>query len=457
MDASTFYRLRDDRTDECLEGAAYGARAVAISIDDEAASTYPGQLAFVLAVNLVARWCRRLNVSAPPVAVAPQLTIVREMPPTDLAGLALDIARAADPFGDFTDSQEADRDPIRLHIGAGPASPGAYRIQGVGWLALTGEAVHSAAARPNDRPLGAALAACIGAAWAFRVAIGEPPPSDSLRLSLWNLQGGEAALDHGKSDSSNLGNVLLVGCGAVGSSIAYLLPLMGITGRLTLVDGDRVDATNLNRSPLFFFADVDRSKADTVASYLRRSGVVATSLEMWFDEAVSTGLAFRGRPDIVIPAANDRGVRHAIQHHVPPLQVYGTTSRDWQAFLGRHIPLHDDCLACRFPIDGPATPPLVCATASLPTSRPEVPTRDAALPFLSTAAAVLAVAELAKATEDSFPVNANFACLDFKGPLTDFLAVQTHPSPGCICQSQRQVAERLNSGTRFARRFKPTG
>ncbi len=75
-------------------------------------------------------------------------------------------------------------------------------------------------------------------------------------------------------------------------------------------------------------------------------------------------------------------------------------------------------------------PPLACATIRLPASRPDTERADAALPFLSTGAAVLATAELVKATMNSFPLNPNFACLDFHGPMFDLLLVQRKSLPG---------------------------
>ena len=64
----------------------------------------------------------------------------------------------------------------------------------------------------------------------------------------------------------------------------------------------------------------------------------------------------------------------------------------------------------------------------------------------------MAVSELVKATLFGYPRNANFACLDFRGPLNDFMTIQCNASAECICRTQQGVWQRLNGGTRFASR-----
>ena len=62
--------------------------------------------------------------------------------------------------------------------------------------------------------------------------------------------------------------VLLVGAGGLGSPAALYLAAAGV-GTLGLVDGDRVDATNLQRQILHGSADVGRPKVQSAADRLR--------------------------------------------------------------------------------------------------------------------------------------------------------------------------------------------
>ena len=63
-------------------------------------------------------------------------------------------------------------------------------------------------------------------------------------------------------------SVLVVGMGGIGSPIADLFARAGV-GRLGLVDGDRVDVTNLHRQILFGMNDLGKNKADAAAEALR--------------------------------------------------------------------------------------------------------------------------------------------------------------------------------------------
>ncbi|HJL00005.1 MAG TPA: ThiF family adenylyltransferase [Polyangiaceae bacterium LLY-WYZ-15_(1-7)] len=63
-------------------------------------------------------------------------------------------------------------------------------------------------------------------------------------------------------------HVLLVGAGGLGSPAARVLALAGV-GRLTVVDDDVVDDTNLHRQILYRDEDVGRPKAPAAAARLR--------------------------------------------------------------------------------------------------------------------------------------------------------------------------------------------
>jgi len=64
-------------------------------------------------------------------------------------------------------------------------------------------------------------------------------------------------------------HVALVGCGGIGSPALQYLAAAGV-GRLTLIDGDRIDASNLQRQTIFAAADIGRAKAEAAADWVRR-------------------------------------------------------------------------------------------------------------------------------------------------------------------------------------------
>jgi molybdopterin/thiamine biosynthesis adenylyltransferase len=64
-------------------------------------------------------------------------------------------------------------------------------------------------------------------------------------------------------------HVALVGCGGIGSPALQYLAAAGI-GRLTLIDSDLVEESNLQRQTIFTPADIGRAKAEVAAEWVRR-------------------------------------------------------------------------------------------------------------------------------------------------------------------------------------------
>lgn len=72
-------------------------------------------------------------------------------------------------------------------------------------------------------------------------------------------------------------HVVLVGCGGIGSPALQYLAAAGI-GRLTLIDDDVVEASNLQRQTIFTTDDIGKSKADAAKAWVERfDGVLVAS------------------------------------------------------------------------------------------------------------------------------------------------------------------------------------
>lgn len=61
--------------------------------------------------------------------------------------------------------------------------------------------------------------------------------------------------------------VVVMGMGALGNAAAQALALAGV-GRMILCDRDRIERTNLSRTPLFRDADIGRAKVNAATDAL---------------------------------------------------------------------------------------------------------------------------------------------------------------------------------------------
>lgn len=96
---------------------------------------------------------------------------------------------------------------------------------------------------------------------------------------------------------------LVVGAGGLGVPVLQYLTGAGV-GHITIVDGDRVDETNLHRQPLYTMGQIGKSKAEAAAEALHRlnPGVRVTARTEWLDPANAAELA--AAADIVLDCAD---------------------------------------------------------------------------------------------------------------------------------------------------------
>lgn len=434
--ADAFYDLRDDRTNRCPGTDGYQNQHVAVACHPRVLDTARGLLMLQVSAALLARWCRRTSIVAS--AAAPVESVVTRM-------------EDADPFGSFkrVDSVPDDADLV-LDLGGSAGIRGAVRAQGWGWLAAVGPgAPLTADTTPEPCLLGAAAAACLGVAEVFRRAVGLEPLLDTRCIDMFGLAVTGLPQRVAAPPSRDLGPVLLVGAGAVGSAVAYITAACGFTGRFTVIDLDEVKVENFNRSPLFGRATYGRRKASVVAEALRASGSWADAFDRSWDEFVTTHSLTDYRGGVWVPVADEQNVRWSIQHNYPPLAVHASTSPNWTVSFGRHLPGLDDCLLCRFPVAASDESSLGCSTANVHVQG--VPATSAALPFVALLAGVLVVAELARLTvRPSASSQPNWAQLDLYPPGFALQTAAREPLASCECGSQVAVSRRINGGTRFA-------
>ena len=96
-------------------------------------------------------------------------------------------------------------------------------------------------------------------------------------------------------------NVLVIGLGGVGAICAEMIVRAGV-GKITIVDNDRVDASNINRQIQALHSTVDMSKAKVLSARLLdiNPNLQLTAHEMYIKEEITTNLLESAPWDYVV-------------------------------------------------------------------------------------------------------------------------------------------------------------
>lgn len=357
--------------------------AAGVTTGIQTAGTPVGQAAVLTAVNMLSRAHPQLMLSVPD---APLLV------PTPTGGVTLvdachRLAAGGNPEIEIILTDGFPSETLSLGIGVDSPTASIY-AGGLRWTARTGSTRQPIASAPSSL-LGLGLAVGFGCGWIFRSSLGLPAVRERS-VSLWTLASNARATGPAGCGPLDVGSVWIVGAGAVGSAVAWWLHQIGVTGEWTIIDGDLADDTNLNRSLGLFAADAGLLGSPAIAKAEAAATLIpgAHPHVGWWDEWVQSDSS---APDVLIPTANDRGVRPAIAAYGHPAVLHATTSRAWTAELHRHVPVNDGCIACRLPGDEPM---FGCATGRVDGACGADPGRDAALPFLSGSAGLMLVSGL---------------------------------------------------------------
>ena len=149
-------------------------------------------------------------------------------------------------------------------------------------------------------------------------------------------------------------HALVIGVGGLGSPAAYYLASAGV-GKITLVDNDIVDLTNLQRQILHATSRIGHPKAESAKQTLEDINpdleLIALT-ERVGDDRLS---ALVRDANVVLDCSDNFATRHAVnracvRHHVP--LVSGATIR-FDGQISIFDPRHSDspCYSCLFPQD----------------------------------------------------------------------------------------------------------
>jgi molybdopterin-synthase adenylyltransferase len=149
-------------------------------------------------------------------------------------------------------------------------------------------------------------------------------------------------------------HALIVGAGGLGSPVALYLGSAGV-GRITLVDHDRVDLTNLQRQIAHSLARVGQPKAESAAQAVHaiNPDVQITALTQRADAPLLDALVAQAQ--VVLDCSDNFATRHAINaacvHHRVPLVAGAAIRFDGQISVYDVRDAACPCYACVFPPD----------------------------------------------------------------------------------------------------------
>jgi hypothetical protein len=446
-----WYQKRDDRTKRVNGANGFEGFKLGVIVNPQIESSYTIQVMTVITLNLLARWCRHIVIQMPDAPSSfPGLTCsnLKEQLKQDLSDI--------DPYGKFefagVNSKECSK---TLLIGLDKkiaALNGGIWIDSSGWHAGIGCAIPEKVIDRDTRlnPIGPAFASCIGVAELFRQAAGLPASSyGSTWYSLYDYSMSNDPAICSNPDyvgGFDFGRIQQIGCGAVGSSLDLLLSFTGWRGTIDLIDFDNVEFTNCNRSLTFSAYDAvnGRKKVDACADVLK-GNLKPVKFDGTYADFVNAGKFGDSPPDLILCLANEQNVWSTIQNNFPPLTLHATTTPNWAVNFGRHIPKKEWCILCRFADSVVHNFTPVCAEGIIKQETEKEEAVFGVLPFLSTTAAVLILAEMAKLSSPNYPINGDLIEFSTKLPNAEFQQLQRSPDETCECRNQPVLEHQTKS------------
>lgn len=150
------------------------------------------------------------------------------------------------------------------------------------------------------------------------------------------------------------GHALIIGAGGLGSPAALYLGSAGV-GRITVVDHDAVDETNLQRQIAHNLARVGRPKAESVREAIAaiNPDPVVEAITQRADDALLDRLV--AEADVVLDCTDNFATRHAVNRvcvrHARPLVSGAAIRMDGQLSVYDTRQPNAPCYACVFPED----------------------------------------------------------------------------------------------------------
>jgi len=225
-------------------------------------------------------------------------------------------------------------------------------INSNGWLARV-----SSGTKPLGRdcsqsnPIGAMVAACLGVTEVFKRLIrlkeSRGRLANGLTFSVFSFS--EHDPSAGPQIPAELSlDLLLVGAGAIGNGVIYLLSRLPTSGKAAIIDGQTFGPENFGTCIMMGSSEIGVSKARFAAQALNHPGFTATGFEGEFSQVYSQ-MNGQASPSVVLTALDNIDARHEVQSELWPDLIIDGAIGDFACQVSRH-PWGQDvaCLKCLF-------------------------------------------------------------------------------------------------------------
>ncbi|MBB3177424.1 HesA/MoeB/ThiF family protein [Variovorax sp. Sphag1AA] len=149
-------------------------------------------------------------------------------------------------------------------------------------------------------------------------------------------------------------HALVIGAGGLGSPVALYLAAAGV-GRITLVDHDELDLTNLQRQIAHTTSRVGMAKVESAAEAMRaiNPDITIEAVKQRADDELLSRLV--AEADVVVDCSDNFQTRHAVNRacvaHAKPLVAGAAIRFDGQLSVYDTRDATSPCYACIFPPD----------------------------------------------------------------------------------------------------------
>ncbi|MFC1589729.1 E2 ligase fold family C protein [Pseudomonadota bacterium] len=305
---------------------------------DSSVQTDEGDTAIDLTIRLLARFY-------PKIALIP-LNKTAQKKVTKFKKLAL----AINPRIAISENMNGVKDIIVVGKTLPPTKKGVTPIYigSDGWVAKLSRQ-NPVGSKKSNNPFGAGCAACLAAANIFRHVFTNAPLDDAITISVLDMDPQASKPLNPIFDKVDLGQVFLVGAGAIGNGFLWALSRYPVlSGQLNVVDHDNVDLFNIQRYVLTERKDEGTSKVKMASDlFVKDSKIKVIPISKKWEDFVSNLPEDKWIFERVVSALDTANDRINLQSSLPKWIVNAWTGTG-DAGVSHHDFSNHACMACLY-------------------------------------------------------------------------------------------------------------